>query len=115
MKLEPIRTDVDFFATIEQFSTMALHSVIGKRFKKKVICGGKHSYRYTYLSPDIEVAMAINSEVVLQVHYSVVGDHKIDNFVLVPPPSQPPDAYSVFQPIDINQCVVVPSEISKRL
>lgn len=71
--------------------------------------GGKSGYRYTYLTPEIDIAMEFGS-VVLEVEYEPVGidGREIDNYVF--PHEIPPDPpgmicwqFSVFVPIPIDQ------------
>ena len=67
--------------------------------------GDKEPYRYTYLSPHIEVAKAINSEVILEVEYEPVGvdGRGIDNYGFNPPQGQTCWQFSVFIPIPIKK------------
>jgi len=66
--------------------------------------GKKHvGPRYTYLSPEIEVAEAINSEVILEVDYKPTGIRGIDNYGFDPPPGQTCWQFSVFIPISIDK------------
>lgn len=86
-----------------------------KKIQKEGVLWGKPSWnetwgdsqprRYTYLSPEKEVAQTINSEVILEVEYSPVGvDGKgIDNYGFFPPAGQTCWQFSVFVPIDINK------------
>ncbi len=70
--------------------------------------GGKQGYRYTYLTPEREVALAINSEVLLEVGYSPVGVNGkgVDNYGFNPPPGQTCWQFSVFIPIPIKDVKV---------
>lgn len=65
-------------------------------------------YRYTYLTPDLEVAKKF-SDVVLEIEYEPVGidGREIDNYGFGPPEGQTCWQFSVFVPI--------PSENVKRL
>lgn len=72
---------------------------------------GDTGYRYTYLTPHIEVAQAINPEVMLEVEYEPRGvgvrtpDGKaIDNFGFNPPPGETCWQFSVFVPIPLAAC-----------
>ena len=78
--------------------------------------GGKEGYRYTYLTPDLEIAGSMGSkEVILEVEYEPIGvgnkiDGKaIDNYAFGPDPGQivkPGDhcwQFSVFIPIDLEK------------
>ncbi len=60
--------------------------------------------RRTFLSPDIEVAKAINEEVILEVEYNPKGvGSGIDNFGFNPPFSEYCWQFSVFVPINLNK------------
>ena len=61
------------------------------------------NYRYTYLSPHIEVAEAYG-DIILEVEYSHVGvdGRKIDNYGFDPPPGQTCWQFSIFVPILIK-------------
>lgn len=61
------------------------------------------SYRYTYLSPDINIAINFG-DVILEVDYFPTGIIGIDNFGFNPPPNQYCWQFSVFYPISIK-CV----------
>ncbi len=78
--------------------------------------GGKEGYRYTYLTPDLDVALSMGStEVILEVEYNPMGvgnlvdGETIDNYAFGPNPGQkvePGDhcwQFSVFVPIDLNK------------
>ena len=60
-------------------------------------------YRYTYLTPEIEVAKKINSEIILEVKYDPVGvnGEGIDNYGFDPPPGQTCWQFCVFIPIPL--------------
>jgi len=61
------------------------------------------SYRYTYLTPEIEVAEKYG-DVLLEVEYEPVGvdGQRIDNYGFDPPSDQTCWQFSVFIPITIN-------------
>lgn len=78
--------------------------------------GDRQPYRYTYLTPDLEVAEQYGSEeVILEVEYDPIGvgnlvnGKTIDNYAFGPEPGQqvkPGDhcwQFSVFIPISISQ------------
>ena len=66
--------------------------------------GGKGCYRYTYLSPHREVALAYAKPVLLEVEYEPVGvGSKIDNYGFDPPPGETCWQFSVFVPIPLKQ------------
>ena len=72
--------------------------------------GGKEGYRYTYLTPDLDVAENYGSkEVILEVEYEPFGvgnkvDGKtIDNYGFNPPQGQHCWQFSVFVPISIDK------------
>ena len=72
--------------------------------------GGKEGYRYTYLTPDLDVAENYgNKEVMLEVEYEPIGvgnkiDGKtIDNYGFNPPQGQHCWQFSVFVPISIDK------------
>ena len=68
--------------------------------------GGRESYRYTYLTPDLDVAERYGSkEVILEVEYEPVGvdGRGIDNYGFDPPPGQHCWQFSVFIPIPIEK------------
>lgn len=64
-------------------------------------------YRYTYLTPDIEIAKKYgNNEILLEVEYNPVGPNPnkkaIDNYGFNPPPGQTCWQFSVFISIDLK-------------
>ena len=61
------------------------------------------SYRYTYLTPDIDVAKRFGN-VLLEVEYEPVGvdGTKTDNYGFNPPPGMNCWQFSVFVPIDLK-------------
>lgn len=62
---------------------------------------GIHSYRYTYLTPDIEMAKEYG-DVVLEVTYDPKGvGSGVDNYGFDPPEGMICWQFSVFIPIDI--------------
>jgi len=68
---------------------------------------GKKGYRYTYLSPEIEVAEAINSEIILEVEYEPTGIRGVDNYGFNPPIGQTCWQFSVFVPISIEKVKIL--------
>ena len=67
---------------------------------------GQMGYRYTYLSPEVEVAQ-IYGEVVLEVEYEPKGVGKGDNYGFDPPPGQTCWQFSVFNPIPLSDIVLL--------
>lgn len=65
---------------------------------------GVHSYRYTYLTPDLAMAQKYG-EVVLAVEYEPKGP-PADNFGFDPPPGETCWQFSVFVPIPVDRCSV---------
>jgi hypothetical protein len=69
---------------------------------------GKDGYRYTYLSPEKEVAEQ-NGSVLLEVEYNPIGLGKrvngkiVDNFVFDTPPGMTCWQFSVFVPIRLDK------------
>lgn len=65
--------------------------------------GGKQGYRYTYLTPEIEIAKEYG-DVILEIEYEPkgVGSH-IDNYGFDPPPGMTCWQFSVFVPIGIKR------------
>ncbi|KKM95019.1 hypothetical protein LCGC14_1192500 [marine sediment metagenome] len=63
--------------------------------------GGKKGYRYTYLTPDVEIARKYG-DIVLEVNYEPKGVGNGDNFGFNPPPGQTCWQFSVFVPISIS-------------
>lgn len=61
-------------------------------------------YRYTYLTPEIEVAKGFG-EVILEIEYKPVGidGRRIDNYGFNPPPGQSCWQFSVFVPISLGR------------
>lgn len=74
---------------------------------------GERGYRYTYLTPDLEIAKEYGS-VILEVEYNPVGPdgRGIDNYGFNPPPGQTCWQFSVFIPIDIKKCKVKKSKFN---
>ena len=79
-----------------------------------VLWGIGRSYRYTYLTPDLEVAKQQGSkEVILEVDYDPVGvgnfidGETIDNYGFDPPSGQHCWQFSVFVPIPIEKVRVL--------
>lgn len=75
---------------------------------------GKQGYRYTYLTPHLEVAEQYgNKEVILEVEYEPVGvgnkvkGKTIDNYGFDPPPGQTCWQFSVFVPIKLEHVKVL--------
>ncbi len=65
--------------------------------------GGKVGYRYTYLTPDLEVAQQYGGKVILEVEYEPTGVLGIDNYGFDPPPGMHCWQFSVFVPITLEQ------------
>ncbi len=71
--------------------------------------------RYTYLTPDLDVALTMGGPLVLEVDYKPVGvdGTRTDNYAFEPPPGEehlPGDycwQFSVFVPIQLNQIRVL--------
>ena len=61
------------------------------------------AYRYTYLSPEKEVAQEYAKPILLEVNYTPTGIRGIDNFGFDPPPGQTCWQFSVFVPIPLNE------------
>ncbi len=76
--------------------------------------------RYTYLTPDIEVAEAINSEVILEVEYDPIGvgnkvnGQVMDNYGFNPPQGQTCWQFSVFIPISIKKIKIKYEVLSRN-
>lgn len=71
-------------------------------------CTTVEERRYTYLTPHLDVAQAINSEIILEVEYEPVGAGSgIDNFGFDPPPGQTCWQFSVFVPIPVSKCRIM--------
>jgi hypothetical protein len=68
-----------------------------------ILFGIGNSYRYTYLTPDFDIAKKYGS-VVLQVKYEPIGidGNMIDNYGFDPPKGQTCWQFSVFIPILIK-------------
>jgi len=58
------------------------------------------SYRYTYLTPHLEVARKYG-DIVLEVEYEPTGKYGIDNYGFNPPPGEEVWQFSVFVKIPI--------------
>ena len=73
---------------------------------------GKEGYRYTYLTPDIEMAKKYGN-ILLEVEYNPIGvgnlinSKTIDNYGLNPPPGEECWQFSVFIPINIDKVKVI--------
>lgn len=67
--------------------------------------GGQSGYRYTYLTPHLEVAQQYGP-VILEVEYEPVGvnGEGRDNYGFDPPPGQTCWQFSVFIPIPLGHC-----------
>lgn len=67
-----------------------------------------NSYRYTYLTPNKEVAMKYG-DVLLEIEYDPVGvnDKGIDNYGFEPPKGQTCWQFSVFVPINISKIKII--------
>jgi len=69
--------------------------------------GGKEGYRYTYLTPDLEVAETIGrGDVILEVDYKPTGIYGVDNYGFDPPPGQTCWQFSVFISIKLDKVKV---------
>lgn len=68
-----------------------------------ILWGCGESYRYTYLTPDIEVAKE-HGKIILEVEYEPVGvdGQGIDNYGFNPPAGMICWQFSVFIPINID-------------
>jgi len=73
-----------------------------------VLWGKGMSYRFTYLTPEIEVASKYG-EIILEVDYEPRG-YPNDNYGFNPPKGETCWQFSVFIPIGINQIEVVKEE-----
>jgi len=64
---------------------------------------GKKGYRYTYLTPEIDIAKGYG-DVILEVEYKPIGidGRGIDNYGFNPPKGQTCWQFSVFMPIKIE-------------
>ncbi len=62
----------------------------------------ERGYRYTYLTPEIEVAKGFG-EVILEIDYHPTGTIGIDNYGFDPPPRQTCWQFSVFLPIPLEK------------
>lgn len=69
--------------------------------KEGILWGIGNSYRYTYLTPEIEVAEKYG-DVILQVKYKPTGINGIDNYGFNPPEGQTCWQFSVFVPIELK-------------
>lgn len=68
-----------------------------------VLWGIGNSYRYTYLTPDLEIAKKYGS-VVLEVEYQPKGvGSGVDNYGFDPPPGEYCWQFSVFVPIPLKR------------
>ena len=68
--------------------------------------GNKDAYRYTYLTPKLDIAKSMGrGDVILEVEYEPVGvdGREIDNYGFDPPPGQICWQFSVFIPISIGK------------
>lgn len=74
-----------------------------KLIKREGILWGIHSYRYTYLTPEIEIAKAYG-EIILEIDYRPVGINGkgIDNYGFNPPEGETCWQFSVFIPIPLT-------------
>jgi len=76
---------------------------------------GKEGYRYTYLSPDISVAMEYGDGTLLEVDYRPVGNKKkingrvMDNYGFDPPPGKYCWQFSVFVSIPLSKVKLMSS------
>jgi len=61
--------------------------------------GDPLGYRYTYLSPEREVAEVYAEPVLLEVDYRPTGVFGVDNYGFNPPPGETCWQFSVFTPI----------------
>ncbi len=78
---------------------------------------GKEGYRYTYLTPDIKVALGLRPDdkdaLILEVEYEPVGNKRrvngqvVDNYGFNPPPGQYCWQFSVFVPIPLSSVRIV--------
>ena len=97
--------------TVEAWAAIQAEGVLwgGETWLKT---GGKEGYRYTYLSPHLEVAQAIGDGTVLKVEYEPVGvgvkvgGQAIDNYGFDPPPGETCWQFSVFVPIPVGRCAI---------
>ena len=69
-----------------------------------ILFGIGESYRYTYLTPDIEMAKKYG-DTVIEVEYTP-GSRK-DNYGFNPPPGQECWQFSVFEPIELDGVKVI--------
>lgn len=60
------------------------------------------SYRYTYLSPDLEISKNYGN-IVLEIDYEPTGITGIDNYGFDPPEGETCWQFSVFIPIELNK------------
>lgn len=74
---------------------------IWELIKEEGVLWGKHSYRYTYLTPEIEIAKAYGN-VILEIDYDPVGK-EIDNYGFNPPEGETCWQFSVFIPIPLQK------------
>lgn len=68
--------------------------------------GGKEGYRYTYLTPEREIAENFG-DVLLEVDYKPTGIAGVDNYGFDPPPGQVCWQFSVFVPIPLGKIKMV--------
>lgn len=62
------------------------------------------SCRYTYLTPDLDIAQTMGGSVILEVEYEPVGPGThVDNYGFDPPPGEHCWQFSVFVPIPLDQ------------
>ncbi len=75
-----------------------------KAIQEEGVLWGIHSYRYTYLSPHLEVAEVYAKPVLLEVSYDPVGidGTETDNYGFDPPPGMTWQ-FSVFIPIPLSR------------
>ena len=74
------------------------------KIQKEGVLWGVHSYRYTYLTPDINIARGFANGVLLEVEYEPAGvdGRGIDNYGFNPPEGMICWQFSVFIPIPIS-------------
>jgi len=76
--------------------------------------GGKSGYRYTYLTPHIEVAVRYGS-VLLEIDYEPQGvGSGVDNYGFNPPQGQTCWQFSVFVPIELSRVREVGENVVKH-
>lgn len=68
---------------------------------------GNSGYRYTYLTPEYDIAKNFG-EIVLEIEYEPVGvGSGIDNYGFNPPSSETCWQFSVFVPISLDSIIVI--------